>query len=943
MRIATIIFLFLSFASNAQRYFSRDFWLNETQAPVNVNAIAQSPSGYMWVGTDNGLYRFNGREFHPVKDTGTKAITALASVDNTLYIGYSDGSLAKLTNGQIIQVKASGSVPCSTIRDIYSDGKGLLWLATEEGVFLLSNGRYVSIDNAAGLSDNFTYQLSPARSSMLVGTDNGISRLELMKGRPVIQRYGTQQGLPDNIVNVVRACPGQQCIWTGTNEGGLARLKFEGNTISELIKYAGDWSWGQVSDIIAVSGTEAWASTETGYLLHVQVNGGLHIEPYFFGDKKFRKLLLVRSGNLWCATNNGLTIITIAHAAYTIARAPYFFSTLTAIAGEGNSKLWLGQEKELLSMPLNKDTVLPQRLAQLPAAITCLQVQDSNTVWIGTFGAGLWRYHNRQLQRVTEMQGVDNGNILSIALYEGHLWVASLNGVDEMDVSGDRVELLRHHNKLSGIGSDYVYHLYNDGRGRLWLATDGAGVAMYDGEAYHRWTAQQGMTAKVVYSLVADATGHIWAGTPGDGVFSYDGKAWKQYTVENGLQDMNISSVVANGSGQVIVVSQKGIDEWFPASNLFRRFNKKTAINIEYTSTVLNCAAKDNAGNAYVPFDNGFVVFTKVKEDIDLRPDISINEMDLFLKPVSGTEFNYNENQVSFQYEGITFSNMDRLHYRYKLDGYHNDWIYTTDENITFSQLPPGKFTFRIQVSLDKDFSNANEASRSFSIRSPYWKSPWFLALVILAVFGLLFLYIRLRERGLKKLNRLQSERMRFEYEHLKSQVNPHFLFNSLNTLSALIEEDKGKAADYTSQLSDLYRSMLSHKDMDLISLADELEIIENYMYIQQTRFGDALKLELDISEEIRKNRKIIPLALQILVENAIKHNIVSRSMPLVINIEADNEAIRVKNALHPKITKEKGQGLGLSNIQRRYSLLTKKHIHYGISNDQFIVSLPLL
>ena len=184
---------------------------------------------------------------------------------------------------------------------------------------------------------------------------------------------------------------------------------------------------------------------------------------------------------------------------------------------------------------------------------------------------------------------------------------------------------------------------------------------------------------------------------------------------------------------------------------------------------------------------------------------------------------------------------------------------------------------------------------------------------------------------------------MRFEYEHLKSQVNPHFLFNSLNTLSSLIEEDKGKAVDYTSQLADLYRSMLSYKDMDLISLADELEIIYNYMYIQQTRFGNALKLVVDIPEEIRKTKKIIPLALQILVENAIKHNVVSRQAPLIVSIIADEDSIIVKNALHPKITKEKGEGLGLSNIQSRYALLTKKHITYSILNNEYIVSLPLL
>src|SRR5690606_2322364 len=129
---------------------------------------------------------------------------------------------------------------------------------------------------------------------------------------------------------------------------------------------------------------------------------------------------------------------------------------------------------------------------------------------------------------------------------------------------------------------------------------------------------------------------------------------------------------------------------------------------------------------------------------------------------------------------------------------------------------------------------------------------------VISGISGLVYLYIRAREKNIRKVNHLQEERMRFEYAHLKSQVNPHFLFNSLNTLSALIEEDVEKAVDYTSQLSDLYRAVLSNKNIDLIKLSDEMEIIHNYMYIQQTRFGQALKLNVAINEEILETRKVI-------------------------------------------------------------------------------------
>ena len=191
------------------------------------------------------------------------------------------------------------------------------------------------------------------------------------------------------------------------------------------------------------------------------------------------------------------------------------------------------------------------------------------------------------------------------------------------------------------------------------------------------------------------------------------------------------------------------------------------------------------------------------------------------------------------------------------------------------------------------------------------------------------YAYISIRERNLRKMSLLQRERMMFEYEHLKSQVNPHFLFNSLNTLANLIEEDKDVASQYTTHLSDLYRNMLSFRNKDLVLLSEEWDILENYIYIQQSRFGEAMQLVADIPQHIMETRQIVPLALQLLVENALKHNVVSLSKPLTISITATDDTITVRNTVNPKISKEKGEGLGLSNIQRRYSLLTEKKIYY--------------
>jgi LytS/YehU family sensor histidine kinase len=248
-----------------------------------------------------------------------------------------------------------------------------------------------------------------------------------------------------------------------------------------------------------------------------------------------------------------------------------------------------------------------------------------------------------------------------------------------------------------------------------------------------------------------------------------------------------------------------------------------------------------------------------------------------------------------------------------------------------------------VQASLSDNFTKAKETSYTFTIASPIWRRSWFIALAVLLIVVIVYYFQKMRDRRISKLSLLQRERMTFEYEHLKSQVNPHFLFNSLNTLASLIEENQDMAIDYTVHLSDLYRNMLSYKDKDLILLEEEMQLLNKYMYIQKSRFGDALQLNVNISERLLMTKKIVPLALQLLVENAIKHNVVSKSSPLFIHISANEYNIEIRNQLQPKINSERGAGLGLINIRKRYFLLAKKQIAYGINENEYIVILPLI
>jgi hypothetical protein len=316
----------------------------------------------------------------------------------------------------------------------------------------------------------------------------------------------------------------------------------------------------------------------------------------------------------------------------------------------------------------------------------------------------------------------------------------------------------------------------------------------------------------------------------------------------------------------------------------------------------------------------------------------------LYLKTMEKRKsFKSDENYFNFHFTVINFIDPKAVACRYKLEGYYDEWVPAGDENIIFPKLPPGDYQFRIQASMFPDFSHAAEQNYSFSIKAPFWKQPWFIIAAIMGAFGIYYTYTRQREKNLKEMAMLQQEKMIFEYDHLRSQVNPHFLFNSLNTLTSLIEEEPTTALEYSTHLSDLYRNILAYRSEDLVYLYEELEILNNYIHIQKCRFGDALHVQIQVSEEIKQNKKVVPLALQLLVENAMKHNIVSTSQPLIVTVKAEENKLIVSNNIQLKMSKEKGLGLGLENISKRYALATDRKISYGAVRDEYVVQLPLL
>ncbi len=235
----------------------------------------------------------------------------------------------------------------------------------------------------------------------------------------------------------------------------------------------------------------------------------------------------------------------------------------------------------------------------------------------------------------------------------------------------------------------------------------------------------------------------------------------------------------------------------------------------------------------------------------------------------------------------------------------------------------------------------SEEVGKEYNFWSVYLSSL-IISLIISFIHEAVFFYM-LWIKTIKHAEELEKEGLLSQYETLKNQVNPHFLFNSFNTLITLIEEDKNAASDYVQKLSDFFRIILQLRDKTIIPVKEELELIKTYTFIQQKRYGNNLVLKNMIPFEALE-KGVAPLTLQMLVENAIKHNVISTENPLNIEISlTENNYLLVKNNLQKRQDHEPSSGLGLQNISNRYKFLSDKETKVIVNQHSYSVAIPLL
>jgi ligand-binding sensor domain-containing protein len=643
-----------------------------------------------------------------------------------------------------------------------------------------------------------------------------------------------------------------------------------------------------------------------------------------------------------------------------------------AASQDHEGKLWLATldgvahydlERGFIRNFRNEENKPPQIYSNSVRGMLC----DGDLVWILT-GEGVNRYH-----RMTgKMEFLGEKDSLPRAFYftvlkdtKGTIW---LGGRDFDGLYFSQAQQgfrsIKHHPVLKALTGYGVRCIFEDGKSRLWFGLNGGGLALYNPEVQmlKHWQWKENDTASLVGNLVTGISegpdGMYWISTT-TGIAYYDEKSGRfhRFTKANGLPAVHTSCIRVDRLNRVWAGSTQGLLMLDEGRSAWKVFDQTDGLaSLQFADMPSNTL---NDGRFIFPSLNGFVVFQPTDYKKEARaPDIFISAFDVFNQPASATKnyeevksmhLSYKQNFFTIELTALHYENPLRTWYAFKLDGFDKNWIYTQERTVNYTNVPGGTYTFRYKASADRHNWNVPEHTLAIEVGTVYYETAWFwLVLLCFSMFGLHAVYrFRMnKQRQILQLEtkakELEKEKTVVQYESLKQQLNPHFLFNSLTSLRSLIKTDAKTATGFLDGLSKVYRYVLKSGEKELSLLSDETEFVKTFVQLQKTRFRDGLEVSFQIDDK-HLGRYIVPVTLQNLLENAIKHNTADAESPLRIQINVEQDHIIVRNNLQRYAIVESSNKHGLSNLKKLYGFYTDKPILIIDDGKWFTVKIPLL
>jgi ligand-binding sensor domain-containing protein/uncharacterized membrane-anchored protein YhcB (DUF1043 family) len=949
-----ILFLLVLIAwyskSYAQQPYFKSLQVAKKIEEIRIQRLIQDQHGFIWLGTNRGLRRFNGTSLTqtnlPV--TVDNDITALFVKDNTLLAGTKKGMLVVIDLLKPTIAESFITVD-DEITSLTIDAKGKIWIATaSSGILFGEKNNLDRIDNQIGLPDNIIHAIIATSNGICAATDVGLVQWDNCEAPSEFKLYTIENGLCDNLITSL-ALGKNNTVYIGAQNGAMCKWYSDNKSVAQFDEFNNILK-GSIVKIIPTD-NEVFCFTEDHFIFtgsakdNQFVQSSLSENGPFNSRNPFMDGLYDQEGNLIVCNKSNSLLVSDSRFLYLRSHEELDLQNIRAITSDRNNNLWFSTPNGLFShnylfsnqQKLQKYLPAPKKSSE---EIICLAEGNDSAIWFGMYGSGLGRIDlkTKKIKYFTEKDGLLNNNVLSITADGNKLWIATLGGVCVLEkISKEWIFWnLPQDSKLS----TYVYSVFKDKQGRIWFGSDGDGpIYRNTSGQYIALKDQFPLVADNILSIKQDTDGNIWFLTSDQQLQCFKGDHIEKRDLISDGEKPNLLAIENDDKGNIFVFTSSGFAIVRGDTPSFEFVSSEETLSSNY----LNVSTKDYEGNIWVGLEPSLIRFVQNDKNSRHQPLVRIEDILVQLQSIDTTlhEFSYEQNHFTFQVTGLWYKQPDKVRFRYKLIGYDSNWAITRDNQIVFSKLDPGDYTFVVQASANDDFNEANEMIYKFTIERPFWQKWWFISLILLIVFATVFIILRAREQQLQKNALLQRERLKGQFETLRNQINPHFLFNSFNTLISTIAKDKDQAIDYVEQLSDYFRIILEQREKEVITLKEELELADRYLFLQKQRFGDNLIVLRSIPEELLESL-IPPMTIQLLVENAIKHNIISRLKPLTIELNVSDNYLIVSNTLQEKTQKEPSTGVGLNNIVHRYLILFKKEVQVVKNENRFEVLLPL-
>lgn len=799
MKPCLYIFVALFFVvgfSEAQTPHFQQYFLTRRNEAIQINKIFQSREGYVWFATNKGLFRFDG---HTYKTFGLSDslpdlhVTAVAQDSlGRIWTAHASGKISVYTNGRFELFNPVEGLSSSPVSDILFDRNNILWFSTlNDGLYYYKRERLYRLDEQEGMPDLYVYDIESARDGKLyAGTDGGLVICSLTEKSVVTNVINNKDGLADNIVRKIHVLD-ENTLLLGTEDEGVIRLNLKSTSFKKI---TGGLQLTSINDII-VNFDRAWVvSAQPGFSV-VDLNTE---KQKHYSDEKGKALpvmsclLTDAESNIWSGSRSGIFRTLGDELEFIQVPISDRDPNVMAVARDHQGSVWFSTQDGLfrrtqVSIGKYSTDDLLKGTAFERFRVISLHVDREGYVWAGLYGEGVLRINPSTKRIVLISKQLRNGNVLSIS--DGGnktVWLATLGGAEKIQTDGDQLNV-KHYSSENGLSSDFIYQVFVDSENRVWFATDGKGVDMLDSKGIRHF--EKGLTSKVVYGFAEDATGRIWANAQDAGIYFFDGEKFNDSKLDSvNFRETNNYVLSADHAGRIVAMHNSGIDIYDSQSKRIRYFDDKAGLENRIAN--LNSVFRDSNDNLLIGTSNGIVIlnynpatrsFPKTHiEGISIVGDRRLLDHKAPLR--------YDQNNLTISYRGFWYQNPEDVTFEYRMDNYDEDWITTGDDRITYSQLPPGDYTFHVRASKAGD--PTAESTIHFTIRPPFWKTAGFLVFVVLVMGALIYWYIKYRERSLREAKMILERKV--EERTLEIQKNSEEIQAQNEEIMAQAEEIKG-------------------------------------------------------------------------------------------------------------------------------------------------------